>query len=157
MATYAVGGNQATVVTTNKGAVAVFAPAASLKRGKWYEFSVGATAVPNTTDCAIQFDISRMAYTSLIVGTSFTPSPTDFADGAAALTALTNETVELASNSITVSLYNLGINQRNTFRWIAAQESQFLISPAVALNGLYARVLSAFYGGSCAFQITYLE
>jgi hypothetical protein len=156
MATYAVGGNQATVVTTNKGAVAVFA-AATLKRGKWYEFSVGATAAPNTTDCAIQFDISRMAYTSLIVGTAFTPAPTDFADGAAALTALTNETVELNANSITVSLYNLGINQRNTFRWIAAQESQYLISPAVTLNGLYARVLSAFYGGSCAFQITYLE
>lgn len=157
MATYAVGGNQSALTSTNKGTVATWAVTATLKRIKWYEIIIGATGNPNATDTYIQVDVSRLAATTSIAGTSFTPVATDSADGAAVTVALTNETTEPASALISNSLLNFGLNQRNTTRWIAGQESQYLISPATNINGLYMRANSNAYTGAVATQITFLE
>src|SRR6202453_2017790 len=103
------------------------------------EFILGATANPNATDTYIQVDISRLAQTTSLAGTAFTPNPTDPADGTALIVAAVNITTEPASALIANTLFNTGINQRATTRWIAAQESQYLIAPATSTNGLYMR------------------
>lgn len=157
MATYAVGGNQSAVTSTNKGSVATWAVTATPKRIKWYEYMIGATGNPVATDTYVQIDISRLAATTSIAGTSFTPNPTDSVDGAAVTVALTNETTEPAAALISNSLANFGLNQRNTSRWIVSQESQALISPATNLNGLYMRVLSNAYNAALATQISFIE
>jgi hypothetical protein len=158
MATYTMNGNQATLTSTNKGTVGCWAVTATAKRIKWYEFVVGASNVPNATDCALQIDISRLLSTTSLAGTSFTPNATDSADGAAVTTALVNITTEPNSAIIgTTPLMNFGLNQRNTFRWIAAQESQYLIGPGTNLNGLYMRALSTNYTSSLQTPVSFLE
>ena len=75
--------------------------------------------------------------------------PTGFSAG--------NLTTEVNSAILGVSLYNTGINQRATTRWIAAQESQFLISPATAQNGLELRVQSSTFTSTCDGQVSFVE
>jgi hypothetical protein len=118
---------------------------------------LGATANPNATDTYVQVDISRLSQTTSLAGTAFTPNPTDPADGTALILAAVNITTEPASALVASSLFNTGINQRATTRWIAAQESQYLIAPATAGNGLYLRGQSSTYVGSFQAQASYLE
>ena len=68
-----------------------------------------------------------------------------------------NITTEPSAALIASTLFNTGINQRATTRWIAAQESQFLIAPATTINGLYMRTQSSTYGSSMDGQISILE
>jgi hypothetical protein len=157
MATYAVGGNQGTESSSYKGCMALWAPATTPRRVKLYEYKVGATGNPNATDTYIQFDISRITGTTTLAGSAFTPNPTDFNDQASITLAAVNITAEVAAALLTVSLDNYGINQRSTVRWIAAQESQYLISPATNGSGLYSRSLSNAYTGAVAVQGTFLE
>jgi hypothetical protein len=147
MATYSIGGNQSTVASSYKGVVATWC-SATLKRTRWYEFVLGATANPNATDTYLQVDISRLAQTTSLAGTAFTPNPTDPADGAALTVAAVNLSTEPAGALISSTLFNTGINQRATTRWIAAQESQYLIAPATLTNGLTMRVQSSTYTAS---------
>src|ERR1022692_2016153 len=150
MATYAVGGNQGTISNAYKGSVGTWTPTAGAKRHKWYEFVLGATANPNATDTYVQVDISRLSQTTSIIGTAFTPTPTDPADAAAVIVANVNITTEPSAALIASSLFNAGINQRATTRWIAAQESQYLIAPATGLNGLYLRATSSTFNAAFA-------
>lgn len=157
MATYAVGGTQSTISSSYKGHVALIAPASSPRRIKLYEYKIGATGNPNSTDTYLQFDISRLSQTTSLAGSAFTPNPTDPADQASLTLANVNVTTEPASALIASSLDNFGINQRSTVRWIAAQESQNLIGPATSQNGLYIRALSNAYTGANAVQVSFLE
>lgn len=156
MAYYAVGGTLATVSNAYKGVAATWCPA-TVRRTKWYEFVLGATANPNATDTYIQFDISRLSGTTSLAGSAITPSPLDPADQAAATLAAGNLTTEVNSALVGVSLFNTGLNQRATTRWIAAQESQFLIAPATAQNGLELRTQSSTYAGSVDGQVSITE
>jgi hypothetical protein len=52
----------------------------ALRRGKLYEFLMGASSLPNAVDCAIEYDISRMSGTGTLAGTSFAPNVLDPAD-----------------------------------------------------------------------------
>lgn len=155
MATYAVPGFQATASTGYKSSVSTWGPTTP-RRCKWYEFIAGAVQVPNATDCAVQLDISRFTTTTGLAGTAFTPNATDPADGACTTVVAVNLTADpvVTSNS---SVMNIGLNQRNTFRWIAAQESQYLIIPATAQAGFNLRQLSSNYASSIATQVTFLE
>ena len=157
MATYAVGGNQGTLSSSYKGALALIAPSSNPRRIKLYEYKLGATGNPNSTDTYIQFDISRLSQTTSLAGTAFTPNQTDGADQAALSLANTNQTTEPAAALIATSLDNFGVNQRSTVRWVASQESQNLIGPATSQNGLYARLLSNAYTGAFAVQGSFLE
>ena len=98
-----------------------------------------------------------MSQTTSLAGTAFTPNPTDPADGAALIVAAVNITTEPSAAIISSSLFNVGLNQRATTRWIAAQESQYLIVPATAVNGLYLRGQSSTYAGAFQAQVSYLE
>lgn len=156
MAYYAVGGSQTSISSTYRGLAATWCPA-TVRRTKWYEFVLGATANPNATDTYIQFDISRLSGTTSLAGTAITPSPLDPADQAAATLAAGVLTTEVNAALVGVSLFNTGLNQRATTRWIAAQESQFLIAPATAQNGLELRGQSSTYTGTADGQVSITE
>jgi hypothetical protein len=156
MATYAVGGSQSTISSSYKG-VTVTWSGATTRRHKWYEFVLGATANPNATDTYVQCDISRLTGTTSLAGTAFTPVASDGADQAAVVAAASNLTTEVNAALVGGSLFNTGINQRATTRWIAAQESQYLIAPATAQNGIELRAQSSTYASSFAGQVSVME
>jgi hypothetical protein len=158
MATYNVGGNQGTLSSSYKGAVALLGGATLPRRIKLLEYKIGATGNPNSgTDTYIQFDISRLANTTSLAGTAFTPNPDDSADAASVSASNVNQTTEPSAALIATSLDNFGINQRATVRSVVSQEAWAAISPATSAAGLYARVLSNAYTGACAVQCKFLE
>jgi hypothetical protein len=96
-----------------------------------YEFAFGSSGTP--ADSAASFLFQRGTTTGN--GTAFTPVALDSGDPACLSTSLytylTGPT--LTANSY---LYRFGLNQRATFRWIAAPGSELKI-PATAANGIY--------------------
>lgn len=129
----------------------------STKRAKVYEIMVGPTGAPNATDCSIQYDVSRITATGAGAYTTWTPTLLDPADGASVLAAGINATAEATTITANSSLWNEGVNQRNSLRWVAPQESQYLIAPATAGNGFVLRTLSATYASTVSTQLTYME
>lgn len=155
MATYGIAGVQQTVTASYKSCVANYV-GGTFKRIKWYEIIMGAAALPNATDCYIQVDVSRFTTTTGLAGTTFTPNPTDFNDGAALAVGFVNLTTDAVVTAGS-SLLNFGINQRSTTRWVSSQESQYLITPATAQSGLELRVTSSTFGSSIQGTVTFLE
>lgn len=101
-------------------------------RSMVYEIQFGSSGTP--ADNAASFAVQRCTTTGT-AGSSYTPVALDPGDPAAVTTcglATFSVGPTLTSNSF---LYNFGINQRTTFRWIAAPGSELKI-PATANNGL---------------------
>ena len=153
---YAVPGNQSTVTTTYKTAARIN-PLGTTKRPKVFEIMVGPTGAPNATDCSIQFDVSRHSATGAGADTAWTPTLLDPADGASVINAGINATAEATTITANSSLWNEGVNQRNSLRWVAPQESQYLVGPATTGNGFLLRALSATYASSVSGQLTFME
>jgi len=151
MAKYAITGQQAAVSGSYKTVLDVFATSGALRRGKVFDVLIGTNGTP--ADNFLQWDISRM--TADGTGTAVTPNPLDPSDVAALATAKANYTAEptITANS---SLLNVGVNQRASYRWVAAPGSELLF-PAVAGNGLALRTLSGGYTGSATGGVMYEE
>lgn len=153
---YAIVGNQSTVSASYKTAAQGNASGAT-KRGKVFEILLGASANPNTTDTYLQWDVSRITATGAGAYTTWTPTSLDPADGAAVSLAGINATAEATAITANSSLFNEGVNQRASVRWVAAQESQMLVWPAATSNGLILRALSSTYTSSVTGQMTFQE
>jgi len=151
MAKYAITGTQSTVSGSYKSVLSIAATSGSLRRGKVFDLLIGTNGTP--ADNYLQWDISRI--TAAGTATSVTPNPLDPADVAALGTAANNYTAEptVTSNS---SLLNVGVNQRASYRWVAAPGSELLF-PATAANGLDLRTLSGGYTGSATGDFMYEE
>lgn len=125
----------------------------ALRRGKIYDVLFGTNGTP--ADNYMQYDISRST-TTPTSGTATGINPLDTADSSAAALAIIN----LASGEPTVtsssSLLNVGVNQRASYRWVAAPGSE-LVYPATAANGLALRSLSGGYTGTVAAAIMLTE
>lgn len=150
MANFNIPGSLITITTTYKTAAYV-ACSATLKRNKLYDILIGTTGTP--ADNAMQWDVSRT--TAAGTPTTYTPSPLDPADGTASMTAgiiCTGEPTVTANSS----LFNVGVNQRASYRWVAAPGSE-LVYPATQSSGLAGRVLSASYTGAGTFDILVCE
>lgn len=156
MGYYQVPGNQGTISSSYKTAAQANASGAT-KRGKVYEIIVGPSANPNATDCSVQFDLSRITATGAGAYTSWTPTLSDPADGPAVTLSGINATAEATAFTANSSLFNVGMNQRNSLRWVAPQESQMLVFPAAASNGMALRALSTVYTGSVTAQLGFQE
>jgi hypothetical protein len=161
MANFSLAHTQSTLTTTYKtsGELAAASAAASgveIRRGKVFEFDFGQTGVPNATDCPVQWDVSRI--TAIGTRTALVPSPLDGADAVTNAQAGVNDTVEptVAAAGSGLSLFNLGINQRAAYRWIAAPGKE-LVWPATASNGFAIRALSPNYASSVAGSIIFEE
>lgn len=112
------------------------------RRGKLYDLAIGTNGTP--ADNFMEFDVSRMTVDG--TGTATTPTLLDPADAAALSTAKANYTVEPTVTAAS-SLFYIGINQRASYRWVAAPGSE-LVWPATAANGLVARAKSGAYTGT---------
>lgn len=129
MGAYSVDGSQ-TVAATPDTTLGIAADGTTPRRQKIVEFSVGARAVP--ADNALLHTVQR--FTAQGTGTAVTPQALDPADAAALADALENHTAEptYTANAI---LWQIALNQRATYRWVAAPGKEFVI-PATANNGL---------------------
>jgi hypothetical protein len=159
MGYYAVPGSHSAVSSSYKTAALVQAAttAAALRRGKVFEVMVGASANPNATDTYIQWDISRITASGAGAYTSWTPTALDPADVAALCLAGITATAEATTITANSSIWNEAVNQRGSLRWVAAQESQYMIFPGTASAGLILRGLSSTYTGTTTGQLTYQE
>lgn len=158
MAYYAVPGSHSAVSSSYKTAALISgATTGTVHRAKVFEIMVGAASNPNATDTYIQWDVSRITASGAGAYTSWTPTSLDPADGASLTNAGITATAEATTITANSSLWNVAVNQRGTLRWVAAQESQYLIMPATASNGLILRGLSTTYTGATTGQFTYQE
>jgi hypothetical protein len=151
MAKYAITGTQSTVSGSYKSVLSIAATSGSLRRGKVYDLLIGTNGTP--ADNYLQWDISRM--TAAGTATSVTPQALDPADVAALGSANNNYTAE-PTITASSSLLNVGVNQRASYRWVAAPGSE-LVFPATAANGLALRTLSGGYTGSATGDWMYEE
>jgi hypothetical protein len=114
-------------------------------RPKVYDLIIGSAATP--ADNAWELQVKR--YTAAGTSTAVTPQALDPGDPSATATAGVNHSGEptYTANAI---LLDVSVNQRATFRWVAAPNGE-LVLPATAANGL--GLFSAAVGGS-AFSAT---
>lgn len=106
------------------------AAAASPRRAKVYDLIVGAEATP--ADAASLWSVQRCT-TAGTAGTNPTPNSLDPADTLAS--TIVAGQAHSADPTGTTELLTIPLNQRSTFRWIAAPGSELVI-PATASNGI---------------------
>lgn len=125
--------------------------ATTLRRGWIMEWEIGASDVPNSTDCPINWDISEQTAAGTI--TALTPRPNDVggSDAAALLTYGANATAEgtITANS---SAWFLPLNQRASYRIQMRDEYHALIVPAVNLKGFAMRAKSPNYASTVGWR-----
>lgn len=152
---------RAPISTSLTGVAAIWASSGTrARRFAIYDTVLSATGGLSSTDCQIEYDFSRFTTTSLIAGTSFTPSPVDTADDASLAVMLNNVSTEpaaLAAAGAGLNLYTLAENQRATFRWRALETYDMLMVPATNLSGIEIRALSSNFNSSMVGALTYIE
>jgi len=133
-----------------QGVLYLQAAAASMRRAKIYDLSMGSNASP--ADNAFTWIIQRA--TTVPTATPLTPNSLDSADTLAS-TIQANATVTV-DGTLTAAAFDYAdaLNQRATFRWVAAPYSELII-PATANNGfmfgLSAATTSTFVSG-CQYE-----
>jgi hypothetical protein len=139
------------ITSTYKSLLSLTAAASgTIRRGKLYDVTFGTLGTP--ADQTYEFDIS--ATTAVGTATAVTPVPLDAADAAFSGVGAANMTAE-PTVTATSSKFYLGINQRASYRWVAAPGSE-LVYPATASNGLVIRTRSASGGTATATAQFYL-
>ena len=119
--------------TANKTALTVIASASV--RPRMFEFSVGLTTAPNSTDQQLEFAVGRFTAVGT-AGASPTPLAIDPGDVAAISTGGITHSAE--PTYATGYLMDMAMNQRAMFRWVAVPGFEF-VGPAVAGNGIGLR------------------
>lgn len=156
MGYYVVPGNAAANTTAARSNVCLTSAG---RREKVCEMVMGAVANPNATDTALTFDLIRVTTNASVGGgTAFTPNPQDPADAACSGVANINLTTE-SSAVANSTLAFFPINQRNTVRWVAVQESQMHIVSTTTSAGVALRSLAASGGftASTAATMNFME
>jgi hypothetical protein len=153
---YFVRGAQAAVTSAYKTAAQVNATGTN-KRGKICEINLGTVDNPNATDTYLDWDMSRITATGAGAYTTWTPTSLDTADGAAVNVSGINATAEATTVTANSSIKRWGMNQRNSLRWVAQQESQMLVWPATSGNGIILRTLSGNFATSATGTIDFME
>lgn len=145
---YAVTGAQTVTATPGDTVLAVEGDATV--RGKVYDVEWGSIATP--ADNVIQWVLRRM--TALGTKTAVTPQPLDGAAPAALLAGADDHTVEptYAAGS---ELLDIGVNQRASYRWVAAPESEFWVA-ASATDGIGLTPIGS-GGGDVAATMHFVE
>jgi len=117
--------------TANKTAVTVIS--STSVRPRLFEFQVGLTTAPNSTDQQLEFLLGRTTTTGT-AGSNPTPLPVDPGDVAAVATAGITHSAE-PTYTASSFLADQAMNQRAMFRWVAVPGYEFL-APATASNCL---------------------
>lgn len=127
---YSVNGPSATG-TANKTAVSIVGGTGV--RFRIFEFSVGLTTAPNSTDQQLEWAIGRWTTSAGTAGSSPTPLAIDPGDvGATATAGITHSAEPTYASTF---LMDQAMNQRAMFRWVAVPGFEF-INPATATTGI---------------------
>lgn len=126
MANYAIDFQRTASTTLSVGTLV---SAATVRRVKWYDIMFGSEATP--ADAAILWAVRRC--TTAGTSTLVTAVSLDPGDGAALTVGGENHTIEPAYTA-GLTLLNIAVNQRATFRWVAAPGGE-LVTPATSANG----------------------
>jgi hypothetical protein len=124
-------------VIGNKGAASVQgvlylnAAATNMRRAKVYDWTLGCSAAP--ADNEFTHIIQRC--TTAPTASAKTPNALDPADSLASTLACADTVTVDGSLTANAFLANKALNQRATFRWVAAPYGEILI-PATASNGI---------------------
>lgn len=149
MSKYAAPGTVAAVTTGYKSCMILRAPPTAMRRIKLGDFVVGAGDVPADNVCNLK--ILR----STTVGTLTDVVPTALDPADAACVSILGNLVTVEPTTGGVALMAFAMNQRATYRWVAAPGEELII-PATANNGLAIQVQSPAYasvfGGSVIFE-----
>ena len=155
MARYAssnsLGGTQQAMAVAYKTLVALTAATATLTNGKLYDILVGTSGLP--ADNYMEFDLSRQ--TAAGTSSAIIPNALDGAIRAAGTVGSANFTAEGTITALS-SLFYVGVNQRASYRWVAAPGSEFII-PATNLAGVALRARSGGYTGFATGQLLHEE
>ena len=150
------GGTQQAVSSTYKTLLNAYASSGTaVRRGKVYDVLVGTNGTP--ADNYMEWDISRFSATAILTATAVTPNPLDAADAAMLGASYANATTEntYVNNGTGASVFYVGVNQRASYRWVAAPGSE-LVYAATDLTGLGLRTKSGGYTGT-ATATMYVE
>lgn len=108
-----------------------------------YDLLSGSSATP--ADAAVEVYLQRT--TTAGTSTSFTPVPLDSGDPAASATSGFNHSAEPTYTASAV-LLDFAQNQRATFRWVAAPESEIQLPAAANGVGALVNAVSATFSQS---------
>jgi hypothetical protein len=145
------GGTQQAMSASYKTLVALTAATATLTNAKVYDILVGTSGLP--ADNYLEFDMSRQ--TAAGTSTAITPVSLDGAHRAAGTVGSANFSAE-GTITAASSLFYVGVNQRASYRWVAAPGSEFII-PATNLAGVALRARSGAYTGFSTGQLLHEE
>ena len=143
-------GAQQAVAAAYKSLITL-AAGATPKRIKLYDLLIGTNGTP--ADNFMEWDISRV--TAAGTGTALTPNVLDAADSAALASSLANLTAEPTVTAAS-SLFYVGVNQRASYRWVAAPGSE-LVAPATTASGFAIRTRSGGYTGTATAEALFQE
>src|SRR5262249_2076059 len=141
-----------------------FKSAASLwstgtRRMQVYEVEFGQTGALSSTDCQVQWDLSRFGATAVLTATAVIPNLLDIADSSPLAQFANNATTELtyttAGNGL--SLKSWAINQRGSYRWRALADGDNILIPATALTGVGLRALSSNFVATGIGNASFME
>ncbi len=129
------------------------------RRIKLYEVELGQTGGLSSTDCQVQYDLSRFSQTAILTAPLVVPSPLDAADGTCLAIFANNATTELTYTTagVGLGLKQWAINQRGFMRWRALDDGDNIIVAATSLVGVGIRGLSSNFTGTLVGNINFVE
>lgn len=146
----ATGAQDATTASPGDTSLALIA--ATTTRGRILDFTLAAGGTP--ADNAIQWLVRRFTAVGT-EGAGVTPTPLDPADPAALLDGAEDHSAE-PTYTAGSELFDQIINQRATYRWVAAPGGDLVI-PASAGNGIGFTAFHASYTGQAGVTLHYEE
>ncbi len=135
-------GTQRAMAATYKTLISVTGAQSAPRRGKIYDVLVGTNGTP--ADNYMEWIIQRVTVPS--TGSAITAQALDPADAAALATSVANSTTE-GTVTAASELFYVGVNQRASYRWVAAPGSEF-VWPATSCAGFVLRARSGAYTGT---------
>ena len=148
---------QGTVSTSFKTAGELWST--GVRRMMVYELEFGQTGALSSTDCQVQWDLSRFGATAILTATAVVPNSLDIADSSPLAQYANNAVAEATYTTagFGLSLKSFAINQRGSYRWRALDDGDNLIIPATAVTGVGMRVLSSNFTASSVGNISFFE
>jgi hypothetical protein len=131
-----------------------------LRRGKIYDILIGTNGTP--ADNYVEWAVNRgtvFSSAAWLGSISSVSSETalDTADaGFAAFAAVNSSVVSSAACTLGVQNFYVGVNQRASYRWVAAPGSE-LVYPAATYNGFVLSARSAGYTGTFTGTVLFSE
>lgn len=94
-----------------------------------YDFTFGTVGTPS--DSVVTLVVTRFGTASISLGQSVAPSPLDTSDAAAVSAVFQANSVE---GTYGVLLFEVGLNVRATYRWVAAPGGELIAAAGGAVN-----------------------